>query len=79
MAQSLTIVRATRRTLLFTDGFYGLTVKAKRLNNGRSARKQYAVLLPATPEYPTQTAIVERHDIKAALADGTITLIGREA
>jgi hypothetical protein len=78
MAQSLMIVPATRRTLVFRDSLYGLEVKARRLNNGKSGRKQYVVLIPKNPEGPAMTQIVERVAIKDAIAEGSITLSGRE-
>lgn len=78
MAQSLEIQAVRRRTLVFTDTHYGLKVQAKRLNNGRSTRRQYVVFIPANPETGAQTAIVERQDIKAALEDGLMVLSGRE-
>lgn len=77
MAQSLMLVAAKRRTLVFRDSLYGLEVKARRLNNGKSGRKQYVIFIPKNPEGSAMTQIVERVAIKDAIAEGSIKLMGR--
>lgn len=77
MAQTLTIAPARRKTLTFRDSLYGLEIQARRLNNGRSTRRQYAIFIPKNPEGPAMTQIVERSAIRDAIAEGSITFTGR--
>lgn len=64
---------AHRHTLTFRDGA-GRIIKVRPMRN---KRRQYAVQIPLLGDR-SRVMICERADVKAALAEGDLTLIGRE-